>query len=112
MLVGAVTGMYVRPFHVRSGKKRRLAGVAQLLALRVDPQACGEELGLEGLRPCAVRQPLLGRLGGEAADEALDGRHAAQTSSSNVTGPSLTSATSMWAPKRPRAAPSCSQTRS
>ena len=53
----------------------QLAGLAELLALGVDPQARGEELGVQRLGPGAVRQRLLGRLGGEAADEAIDGRH-------------------------------------
>ena len=112
MDVGAVIGHVGAAVERPVGEEAQVAGVAELLPFRVDPQAGGEELGLEGLRPGAVRQPLLGRLGGEAADEALDGRHGAQTSISNVTGPSLTSATSMCAPKVPRAAPRAAQTRS
>ena len=60
------------------------------VALAVDAQARGEELGLQRLGPAAVGQGLLRRLGGEAADEALfRGHHG--ISSSSVTGPSLTS---------------------
>ena len=41
-----------------------------------------------------------------------DRRAAAHVSTTSVTGPSLTSETSMRAPKAPRSAPSCSQKRS
>ena len=112
----AVTGTYVRPFHVRSGNQRSSRASPEVLPLGVDAQAGGEELGLQGLRPGAVRQGLLRRFGGEAADEAFDGRHRGgslrQTSSSSVTGPSLTSSTAIVAPKRPRAAPRRSAKRS
>ena len=50
-------------------------GLAEILALVVDPQAGPEELDAQAIGPAAVGQALLGRLGGEAADEAVDGRH-------------------------------------
>ena len=53
----------------------QLAGLAEILALGVDLQAGGHELGLEGLGPAAVGQRALRRLGGEAADESLFRRH-------------------------------------
>ena len=82
----------------------QLPGLAEVLALGVDLQAGGEELGLEGLGPAAVGQRALRRLGGEAADESVFRRHHG-TSSSNVTGPSLTSSTSMCAPNDAAAGP-------
>ena len=57
---------------MRSGTSD-LAGLAELLALGVDAQAGGEELGLQRVRPAAVGQRLLRRLGGEAGDEAVSG---------------------------------------
>ena len=52
-----------------------LVGLAQVLALAVDPQAGGQELAGQRLRPAAVGQEVLRRLGGEAGDEAILGWH-------------------------------------
>ena len=112
----AVAG-HVRAARARAvGEPRDLARLAEVLALAVDAQAGGQELGLQGLGPAAVGQALLRRLGGEADDESGLGRHEARAgysiSSSSVTGPSLTSSTSMWAPKTPPCAPRRSRKRS
>ena len=61
------------------GVPDELAGLAEVLALGVDAQAGGEELLLEALGPAAVGQQVLRRLGGEAGDEAVFGRHRAGT---------------------------------
>ena len=45
------------------------AGLAEVLAVGVDPQAGLEELGGQRVGPAAGGEALLGRLGGEAADE-------------------------------------------
>ena len=42
---------------------------------RLSPTTFALELGVQRLGPGAVRQRLLGRFGGEAADEAFDRRH-------------------------------------
>jgi hypothetical protein len=55
-----------------------VAGLAEVLALGLHFQAGGEELPREPLRPAAVGQALLRGLGGEAADEAVGGRHASK----------------------------------
>src|SRR4051794_14688837 len=57
-----------------------VAGLAELLALGVDAQALREELLLQALGPAAVGQQVLGRLGGEAGDDAVFGRHGANRS--------------------------------
>ncbi len=99
------------------GEPEDLADLAQHLTLVLDAQAGGEELLLERLRPAAVGQQVLRGLGGEAGDEAVFHGHGCEpyaegASSMSVTGPSLTSSTSMSAPNVPRAAPRRSANRS
>ena len=62
-----VTGTKVRPAHVRSGNQVISPGLAELLALGVDPQAGGEELGLQRVGPAPVGS---GSCGGSAAKRA------------------------------------------
>ena len=102
---------------MRSGYQVISPELPELVGLaRVDPQARGEQLLLQALGPAAVGQELLRGLGGEAGDDADLGRHDGaayeDSSSSSVTGPSLTSSTSMCAPNRPPCAPSRARKRS
>ena len=110
-----LTGTNVRPAHVRSGNQViDPASPSSWPSLSIFRQAArNSACSVSAHRPYGS-----GSCGGSAAKRATVrssggiGAAAYGTSSSNVTGPSLTSSTSMCAPNTPRCAASRSQKRS
>ena len=110
-----VTGTKVRPAHVRSGNHFSSPGspssVPSVSIRRAAPRNSAWSVS-------AQRPEAIGSCGGSAAKRQMKrssggiGGADYGTSSSSVTGPSLTSSTSMCAPNTPRRAPRRSQKRS
>ena len=110
-----VTGTNVRPAHVRSGNQFSSPGSPSSVPSVSIRRAADRN---SACSVSAQRPEATGSCGGSAAKRQMKrssggiGAAAYGTSSSSVTGPSLTSETSMCAPKTPRRAPSRSQKRS